>query len=279
MQWSDLGGNPEARVVGYLCMAKTRLALGDIGGAMTLMEKSGEAARHPAVSPFFQSWHAASRALFALWSDDLAEALRWGESVSKYTKSLPFAFHHVPARLLIASGERAAAAKQLQSLYDTALEGDALGLVVAIRVYQALAAASPEEAIDFLSEALSRGQQEGFIRTFADEGRLLDPLLRTALARGITPEYTARLRALITSERRGQKQAEPSRGSGPLEVLTEREIEILQLAEHGLSNAIIAQRLVVSISTVKTHIHDLSRKLQATSRTQAIAKARALKLI
>ena len=281
MHWSDLGGNPEAHVVGYLCLAKTRLALGDPYGAIALMEKSGEAARHPAVSPFFQSWHAASRALFALWRDELVEALRWGEIVSKYAKSLPFAFHHIPARLLIARGERAAAAEQLQSLYDAALEGDALGLVVVIRVYQALAAEIPEEALDLLSDALSRGQREGFIRTFIDEGRLLAPLLRKALSKRITPEYTAKLLSIIAAEQTSPRPHERTgvASSEMPKLLSRKELEVLRLMSEGLSNRKIAEKLFITLNTAKTHIHNISQRLDVSTRTQIVARARELKLI
>jgi LuxR family maltose regulon positive regulatory protein len=280
VQWSDLGGNPEARVVGYLCLAKTRLALGDVTGARAMMEKSGEAARHPAVSPFFQAWHAASRALFALWHDDLQEALRWGDRVSQYAHALPFAFHHVPARLMIARGEKAAAAEQLQGMYKKAVEGDAQGLVVAICVYQAMAAATPTEAMLFLSDALTRGQAEGFIRTFVDEGKLLAHLLRKAVSQGITSDYARKLLGIIEAEEResAARAAYLSHRKTP-SVLSEREMDILRLLEVGLSNQQISQRLVITLATVKTHVHNICRKLNASTRTKAIFRARELKLI
>jgi predicted ATPase/DNA-binding CsgD family transcriptional regulator len=61
--------------------------------------------------------------------------------------------------------------------------------------------------------------------------------------------------------------------------LTERELEILHLVAQGLSNREIARELVISLGTVKTHIHNICSKLDATSRTQAIARARDMNLI
>ena len=55
--------------------------------------------------------------------------------------------------------------------------------------------------------------------------------------------------------------------------LTPRELEILRLIADGLSNRDIAERLGVSVSTVKLHIQDLLSKLQAADRTQAAVKA------
>ena len=57
------------------------------------------------------------------------------------------------------------------------------------------------------------------------------------------------------------------------EALSEREAEVLQLVAEGLSNQEIADRLVISITTVKTHVGNIFLKLGVTSRTQAIARA------
>nr|NIV33860.1 DNA-binding response regulator [Anaerolineae bacterium] len=60
---------------------------------------------------------------------------------------------------------------------------------------------------------------------------------------------------------------------------TEREEEILALIAEGLANQEIADRLVIALGTVKTHINNLYGKLEVRSRTEAIAKARALHLL
>jgi LuxR family transcriptional regulator, maltose regulon positive regulatory protein len=63
------------------------------------------------------------------------------------------------------------------------------------------------------------------------------------------------------------------------ERLSGREHEILQLVAAEKSNRRIATELFVSVGTVKTHLNNLYRKLGARSRTQAVARARDLKLI
>ena len=61
--------------------------------------------------------------------------------------------------------------------------------------------------------------------------------------------------------------------------ISEREIEVLQLLAHGYSNQEIANKLFLSLNTVKTHTSNLYSKLNVNRRTAAIKKSRELKLI
>jgi len=61
--------------------------------------------------------------------------------------------------------------------------------------------------------------------------------------------------------------------------LSKRELEVLQLMAEGLSNHEIAERLYVSLSTIKTHSRNLFDKLGVARRTQAIDKAKKLFII
>ena len=60
--------------------------------------------------------------------------------------------------------------------------------------------------------------------------------------------------------------------------LTAREYEVLQQLTQGRSNAEIAENLFLSLSTVKTHVSNLFVKMEVKSRTQAIEKAKRLRL-
>jgi DNA-binding NarL/FixJ family response regulator len=64
-----------------------------------------------------------------------------------------------------------------------------------------------------------------------------------------------------------------SREPKPHDTLTEREREVLALLAEGLSNAAIAERLVVSVHTVRNHVANLSAKLGAHSKLEALAIA------
>jgi DNA-binding NarL/FixJ family response regulator len=60
---------------------------------------------------------------------------------------------------------------------------------------------------------------------------------------------------------------------GQADVLTPREREILQLLADGMSNADVAAKLFISQETVKSHVRHILAKLEADTRTQAVAIA------
>ena len=222
--------------------------------------------------------HAAFHVSLALQRHDLPAALEWGNRLSGFGDgALDTWSQHIPIRLLIARGEKVAAGQKLLGLYDKAVQADAQGYVIRVRVYQSLAAETPDEALTFLSEALRLGQPEGFIRTFVDEGRLLKPLLRIALAQGVTSEYTAKLLNVIEAEER-QRRSRSGEGTTS-SLLSEREVEILRLVANGLTNRQIADRLFISLGTAKRHVHNIFEKLDAGDRLHAVNRARELKLL
>jgi LuxR family maltose regulon positive regulatory protein len=79
----------------------------------------------------------------------------------------------------------------------------------------------------------------------------------------------------------GERVFHPS-SPGPqllVEPLSERELEVLSLIAEGLSNAEIADKLVIAQGTVKRHINNIYGKLGVQSRTQAVARGRELSLL
>lgn len=84
----------------------------------------------------------------------------------------------------------------------------------------------------------------------------------------LAPRITRRLIAAFT------RHTPPAAGvrSG-LEVLTDRERQVLALIAHGLSNTEIGQHLHVTLGTVKTHVGRLLSKLAARDRAQLVIAA------
>ena len=134
-----------------------------------------------------------------------------------------------------------------------------------------------KNALKTLNQALDLGKDEGFIRTFLDEGQSMVQLLYKAAAEGYHSEYIGRLVKEFASEvpisKRGYEQ------SDLVEPLSSREIEVLELIAGGKSNQEIAGILHISLSTVKGHTSNLYGKLGVHARTQAVSRGRDLGII
>jgi LuxR family maltose regulon positive regulatory protein len=132
--------------------------------------------------------------------------------------------------------------------------------------------------MDALALALTLAEPGGFIRAFVDEGPPMARLLYKALTRGIAPYYARRLLAAFPVAE--PEQADPSKTQAPkselIEPLSARELKVLQLIAAGLTNQEIPARLFLSLNTVKVHTRNIYGKLGVNSRTQAVARARAL---
>lgn len=68
-------------------------------------------------------------------------------------------------------------------------------------------------------------------------------------------------------------QQAASQKNGPIESLTEREVQLLRLVGKGLSNREVAEQLFISQNTVKYHLRNILQKLNASNRTEAVSYA------
>jgi len=123
-------------------------------------------------------------------------------------------------------------------------------------------------------------EPEGYVRLFVDEGQPMADLLAKTTT-GHRPQiaaYTLRLIAAFSQVKSAGKSEIRHPKSAIPEPLSARELEVLRLVADGLSNREIADKLVVTVTTVKKHVSNIFGKLDVTSRTQAIARASDLKL-
>ena len=151
------------------------------------------------------------------------------------------------------------------------------------------------ESLKALEKALVLAQPESFIRSFVDEGEGLSKLLLELLKQkgkrwesekpellhyvvklkdafgASAPVPTARVAATSESEALPWWYAE--------DPLSERELEVLQHVARGLSNQEIADKLFLSAGTVKRHMSNIYQKLDVHSRTQALERARTLRVL
>jgi LuxR family maltose regulon positive regulatory protein len=151
--------------------------------------------------------------------------------------------------------------------------------LIPVRALQALAAPTTEQAVSYLGDALELGQDQRYLRTFVEVGPALVPLLEEAARAGVYPDYTGQILAIMKGQagilRKGQERAAQTM----IEPLSTRELEVLNLIAAGLSNREIADRLVLSLGTVKSHAHNIYGKLGVSNRAQAIGRAREYNLL
>lgn len=135
-----------------------------------------------------------------------------------------------------------------------------------------------EQARVMMRRALILAEPEGYIRTFVDGGLMIARILQTLEAGPHLQQYVNRLLAAFQTS-----------GAAPLsrtastpatsELLSDREREVLALIARGMSNKAIADELVLSVGTVKSHTKSIFRKLDVHSRTQAIRRGYDLGLL
>ena len=106
-------------------------------------------------------------------------------------------------------------------------------------------------------------------------------LLYEALNDGLFQDYIHKLLSAFPVQGADQDDASKIQGdqSELIEPLSDREIEVLRLVAKGLTNKVIAERLYLSIHTIKTHTRNIYGKLGVNNRTQAVNKARTLGIL
>lgn len=223
-------------------------------------------------SPVIQSLIGAAQAQVLLALGRFDEAADWAEA---FRQSAETDFRRsyeqlVLARVLLAGGHPEDALAVLERVLVEARADGRGGQVIEAEALRALAQSAlsrTNSALESLERALAAARLEGYVRTFLDQGTPMLRLLRDAVARGVARDDAGRLLEIAGDSRRA---AHPSTR------LSAREIEVLALLANGATNKDVADHLVLSLGTVKSHINHLMTKLDARNRTEAVAKARSL---
>ncbi len=193
--------------------------------------------------------------------------------------------HTTLARLLVAEAAQtgADALREAIDLLDRLLvaaeEGARDGSLLELHVVEALArhaAGDSPAAFAALDAAIRIAEPEGYVRVFLDEGAPMTRLLQSAARRSNASGYLHQLR------RGGSTGAGPERGAanrGLVEPLSDRELEVLRLLRSDLDGPGIANELVVSLNTIRTHTKNIYTKLGVGSRRAAVRRAEELHLI
>jgi LuxR family maltose regulon positive regulatory protein len=271
----------------YVSQARLKEAQEDLNGALTLLDEAERVYIRnllPDVRPV-----AALKVRIWLKQGRLPEALGWareqglsGDDEICYLRE----FEYITlTRVLIAEGKRERAtgffdeATQLLGRLLKAADADSrLGSAIPILLLQTLvfqAQGNLHEARESLKRALVLAEPEGYIRTFVDEGQALRLLIEKQSLNLDHPlrSYANKLLAAFKQPQAASKPASIHQKPNLIEPLSERELEVLKLLRSELNGPEIAQRLIVSLNTFRTHTKSIFNKLGVNNRRAAILRA------
>jgi LuxR family maltose regulon positive regulatory protein len=291
-KWNEIGG-----IYGYITQARIKRVRGEMEGAREDFKIARRLAEKFDISQIDDIYVDVFQVRFWIEEGNLRKALDWvkgrglndnmvrdkcteersGDSVLGYVKEIEYI---TLARVRLAQGYPEEALRILVQLQKEAERMERGASLIEILILEALAYQAKSDidtAMKILERVLFLAQPEDFIRVFIDEGKPMAQLLYEAASRGIVPDYTGKLLAtfpdsgLVTGDRRQPE--------GLVEPLSEREVQIIRLIAEGLPNKDIAERLFISLRTVKWHTGNIYGKLVVKNRTQMVARARALGIL
>jgi len=269
------GGITESFGLGHVLLARIKQAQGEPKAAQRAMQQAMQLAHASGIQ---RIWLQASayQARLCLAQGNKSEAARWASEYEQYAPAeyLSEAEDLTLARVWLAQQQAEEALSLLDRLLAAAEPAGRLGRVIEMQTLRALALDQLDNcgaALEALTCALELAEPEGYVRVFINEGAPMAGLLEAAAAAGAS--YARHLLQAFEAEGRLRQP------SLLVEPLTDRELEMLELLAQGLSNREIADRLILSPNTVRTHLYHLYAKLAVHSRLQAVLRGREIGLL
>jgi LuxR family transcriptional regulator, maltose regulon positive regulatory protein len=282
LELANLIGEIGPLATGYRTLARVKYAQGETEQAFEVLQQAEQ--RVPI--PLYTAQLVACRTRFWIAQREVARALAWEQACGLTTEDQPSYQREweylTLVRLRLVQHRADETIPLLRRLLSRAEKGKRTGSMIEILLLQALAhqaLGQTPQALFQLTQALQLAEARGYTRLFLDEGPLLVALLHQAAAQQIAPGYVRALLAQFPDTVAPSWLQE--RTGLPLlrEPLSPREREVLRLVAAGLSNQESAAHLTITAGAVKKHLSNIYRKLGASSRTQALARARELGLL
>ncbi|MBN1659341.1 MAG: hypothetical protein JXA93_13130 [Anaerolineae bacterium] len=287
---SAMWGVADALACGHLRLAMVLQAQDEFPGANQALAEASEVMRQHPLEIRSTPWLGAIRARLWLAQGKLDDARHWAETRGLSVEGAFDLKHEVEhlalVRILLADGRMDEATRLLSRLQNAAEATGRYGDLVGVLVLWAMAfdmQGNSGSALAALEQAMRLARSEGYMRVFLDEGKPMAILLKFAMTKWKDPDLLAYARRLLAASHREEAErpvAPKTVPGGPLiEALTAREMEVLRLVAGGWTNQEIADKLVISVRTVKKHIENIHGKLGVRSRTEAAARAREWNLL
>jgi LuxR family transcriptional regulator, maltose regulon positive regulatory protein len=215
------------------------------------------------------------------------EARRWADSFNVPTAGQAIVWLHFPhiykAKILMSLGEPEAGRllTEIQELAECTHNTFTLVRVLALRAVWLARQGDSASARQILERALRLARPGWFIEAFVKQGSEILELLQ-AISPGLQNEPgLAEYVAALIAEFSNPIETQPTfpRQNEFKTLLTERELEVLELLAERLSIQEISGRLFISPSTVQQHTHHIYRKLNVANKRQAVASAELLGIL
>jgi LuxR family maltose regulon positive regulatory protein len=274
------GGRVMETMQGFLLQAQFCSRQRDWHGCISALEQITEIEQETGISLAAEEAHY-YQALASAYLGEPQLAQKWLEmeqTVDQNASSNQVLYFLRSAHLLIALKQLDQAQALLMQIESVILKRNCDGWVTEILAMQSIIhqkLGDVPRAFLSLEQALTLAEPEGNLFIFLAEGQTMLDLLHLARSKGIKPEFTGKL---LSAAVKGQSPA-PIQGQPLAMLLTKRELELLSLIAAGRSNKEIASELFISLGTVKRHTVNIFNKLDVKNRTEAVAKARQLRVL
>jgi LuxR family maltose regulon positive regulatory protein len=258
---------------------------GDIAGVKKMINEADNILKQNIVFPTTMSIYISMKGFMLIEQNELEKANHFfKENELEYDKKIPYSYEHGYtdfARLLIIEMRFREAEIILSKLLKMAQAANRIERIIETKVIYAIlnkATGDKEKAIINLIEALEAAACENILMSFVLFHSGISDLLKEVYKIQATAK-TKIPKGLIDKLKLAIERREKFIKTNSESVLSDREVDALKLIAGDLSNQEIADRLFVSLNTVKTHIRNIFLKLAVDSRLQAVAKAKELGII
>lgn len=273
------------RIMALLACSYALHAVEDKEGAFDKIHELEDVLRKYKIAPFLASTYIGWKIYMLIERQEIDNAADFAKEVGlgqemKMTFETLYSYICF-ARLLLLQNENSRAEELMSEINVIARKSNGIERLIDLKLVYALMYIRRKEhqkAVSEYIEALEMAAEENLLIYFLFDldqmGVLLDDVYKRQAAgkTRITDSFMQKFRQAVNSKIKQSKR-------NPDLCLSAREIEVLNLIEENLSNQEIADKLFVSINTIKTHLKNIYLKFGVDSRTKAVKKAKEFNLV